>query len=353
MRFVGYIAFILLSILVLANACKKPIEEPMDTDSPYELIIPPGFPKMPVPASNPTTVKGVALGRRLFYDPILSATNTISCASCHHQNKAFADSALFSKGVNGAVGTINALSLVNIGWYQHFFWNGRAKSLEEQALEPIQNPIEMHETLPNVVAKLQKHGVYPDLFKKAFGTATISADLIAKALAQFERTMISGGTTKFDAFLASSNPGVFTKDEYQGYLLFFSETTECFHCHGGALTTTTKFENNGLEENIDNTGYGAVVHKPDSDGMFKVPALRNAEFTAPYMHDGRFKTLEQVIEHYNSGMKDSRTLFPKLKIKYEEGGLNLTEKQKQQLLAFLKTFTDTTFQHRKDLANPF
>lgn len=329
------------------------MEEPVETDRPYQLNYPAYFPKMLVPISNPTTFNGVALGRRLFYDPILSTDNSIACASCHHQNNAFADTGLFSKGVNGAIGTLNALSLLNIGWSNRFFWNGRAKSLEEQALEPIQNPIEMHETLPNVVSKLQKHGEYPNLFKKAFGTTTIRAELVARALAQFERTMISGGTSTYDAFLATSNPGVFTKEEYQGYLLFFSETGECFHCHSGALTTSTKFENNGLADKIDNTGYGAVVNKSDSDGMFKVPSLRNAVFTAPYMHDGRFKTLEQVIEHYNSGIKDSHTLFPKLKIKHDEGGLNLTENQKQQLLAFLKTFTDTTFQQRTDLANPF
>lgn len=339
---------VLISTVIVFSRCGKE-DEP---DFPYNLSIPAKFPKPIIPADNPLTVAGVKLGRKLFYDKRLSINNQLSCAGCHKPHLAFADDARYSTGAEGAIGTINAPSLINMTWYSRFFWDGRAKSLEEQVLEPIQNPIEMHETLAGVVAKVQADVQYGTLFKKAFGSSTVTAERIAKAIAQFERTMISGGTSTYDRFLQSGNPKVFTEEEYEGYLLFFSETGDCFHCHGGALTTSTKFENNGLESTIDSTGIGPVIHNSDSDGMFQVPTLRNAVFTAPYMHDGRFNTLEEVIEHYNSGLQDSRTLHPKLKIKVDEGGLQLTEEQKKQLLAFLKTMTDTAFLTRSDLQQP-
>ncbi len=332
--------------------CKKTTDTPL-ADTPYELQYPDYLPRIVIPADNPLTVNGVALGRRLFYDPIFSQNNTISCASCHKIANGFADNVQFSKGVDVAVGITNASSLVNIAWYNRFFWDGRVTSLEEQVEEPIQNPIEMHETLTNTVQKVQNHPDYPRLFKAAFGSDGVTIERLTKAIAQFERTIISAGNSTFDKFEQTNNPGVFTKDEFEGYKIFFSETGDCFHCHGGALSTTTGFENNGLNENITGTGYGKTVSKSDSDGMFRVPSLRNAVFSAPYMHDGRFNTLEEVIEHYNSGLKDSPTLHPKLKLKVEEGGLNLSESQKNQLLAFLKTYTDTAFINRTDLKKPF
>lgn len=336
---------------LLLYSCRKP--ENVPSDSPYSFNLPAYFPALPIPANNPTTVNGVALGRRLFYDPILSSNGKIACASCHRPEFSFAENLRFSKGVNDSMGHVNTSSLVNVAWYGRFFWDGRAKSLEEQVPEPIQNPIEMHENLEHVLGKLRADSQYPALFQLAFGDKNITTERLSKAIAQFERTLISAGKSKFDAFLATEDPGVFSKEEFEGYKLFFSETGDCFHCHGGALGTSTKFENNGLEAAINGTGIGKVLHNPDSDGMFKVPSLRNVVFSAPYMHDGRFNTLEEVIEHYNSGLQDSRTLHPKLKIKVNEGGLNLSETQKKQLLAFIKTFTDSNYRNESSVKSPF
>lgn len=328
----------------------------MQSNKPHDLELPKNFPQMTIPADNPMTQKGVELGRMLFYDPILSRDSSMSCASCHNLSFSFSDNGkTYSKGIDGIEGSMNAMSLVNLGWQKKFFWNGRAGSMEDQALQPIQNPIEMHETLDAVVVKLERHPKYPALFRDAFNTDEIHAGLVAKAIAQFERTLVSGNS-KYDRYFPD-NDTVLTLPEYRGKNIFFSEKGDCFHCHGGILAnnTTTGFSNNGLDESIDGTGLGGVTNNADEDGKFKIPSLRNIAFTAPYMHDGRFATLEAVVEHYSSGIKESRTLDPIMQKfdRIDEGGLKLTVQEKQDLVAFLKTFSDSSFLSNPAFSNPF
>lgn len=355
-KFFGVLAAV-LSFIFLAQSCKKNADLSQDVNAPYELNLPPYFPALPVPDDNPLTVKGVELGRMLFYDPILSKDSAVSCASCHKLSRSFSDGLKFSIGIDKQTGDMNAPAIINPGWQKSFFWNGRAKTLEEQALQPIQNPVEMHETLDNVVAKLKHHPNYPSLFRLAFGVNEMNATLIGKAIAQFERTFISSNSL-YDKYIRFGDTVFKTVEQLRGAQLFFSETGDCFHCHGGVFgsnTTTKPFANNGLDEAIDGKGLGGVTKNADDDGKFKVPTLRNVEFTGPYMHDGRFATLEEVINFYSDGLKGSRTLDPIMQKfdRVERGGLKLTAQQKKELLAFLNTFTDSSYISNPAFENPF
>lgn len=352
-RYTAVIALLAIFIVVL-HACE--VDAPLPADQPYELKLPKGFPAMNMPEDNPLTVKGVELGRMLFYDPILSGDSTMSCASCHNLSFSFSDNGKrYSTGIDGVAGSMNAMSLVNLGWQKRFFWNGRALNMEEQALQPVQNPIEMHESLDHAVEKLKHHPKYPSLFRLAFRADEIKPEHIAKAIAQFERTLVSGNSL-YDRYFPD-NDTVLTLEQYRGKNIFFSERGDCFHCHGGILlnNVTTGFANNGLDAFIDNTGLGGVTGYAVEDGRFKIPSLRNVAFTAPYMHDGRFNTLEEVVEHYSSGIRPSRTLDPIMKKfdRDEDGGLNLTSQEKKDLVAFLKTFSDSSFLTNPAFKNPF
>lgn len=306
-------------------------------------------------ASNPQTVEGIALGRRLFYDPILSSDSTQACATCHMPFRAWSDNSQFSTGVTGAIGTRNSMPIFNVAWNwnEKFFWDGRAVSLEDQALGPVVNPIEMNNTWPNAVASLQNHPTYPSLFQAAFGTSTIDSLLVAKAIAQFERTLISG-ETKFDQYLRGET--ALTASELNGFNLFMSETgADCFHCHGSAsnpLWTDNDFHNNGLDATFTDKGLGAITGNPNDDGKFKTPSLRNLFFTAPYMHDGRFTSIEEVIDHYSEGLVNSATISPLLK-NVSQGGVQLTPAEKADLKAFLMTLNDPDFIQEPDLLSPF
>ena len=248
------------------------------------------------------------------------------------------------------------MSLFNLAWKSVFFWDGRAASLREQVLQPIQNPIEMHESLSNVVVKLRAQATnYPALFARAFGTPDISPDRIARALEQFLLTQTSHDS-KFDRVLKGQ--AQFTSEEQRGFELFHTEYdprheqfgADCFHCHGGPLLQSQTFANNGLDAELKDLGRFLVTGKNGDKGKFAVPSLRNVELTAPYMHDGRFKTLEQVIEHYGRGVKRSATLDPNL-AKHPEGGVPLSAEDKKALVAFLKTLTDELFRQKpNDLA---
>lgn len=357
-----------LSTLALI-ACRKP-GSPDDGNgggadhvtTPYTLQIPANFPPMTIPADNPMTVEGVKLGRFLFYEERLSGNNTQSCASCHAQAFAFSDHGnRFSTGIDGAQGTRNSMVLQNLGWETRFFWDGRAQTLEQQILEPVENPIEMHETWPNAVAKLQADPGYQQLFLEAFGTAAIDKYKAAKAIAQFLRTMISGNS-KFDRFMRGEE--ALTPQEQLGFLLTQQEGgdpllglggqwgADCFHCHphGGARFTDGLMRNNGLDSVFTDQGQGGITGLPQDMGLFKTPTLRNVAASAPYMHDGRFATLEQVIEHYNSGGHPSPTISPFMK--FTQGGLSLTPEKKAQLLAFLHTLTDEEFLNNPAFSDP-
>lgn len=321
--------------------------------TPYTLNIPILFDeKLPdpnIPADNPLTVEGIALGKKLFYETLLSGDNSQACASCHAPSTAFTDTNRFSIGIDNIAGTRNAMPIMNMAFnYQDkFFWDGRSIGLEAQAFEPVTNPIEMHDTWPNAVSKLQAHPDYPAMFKAAFGTEIIDSVLVSKAIAQFERILISG-ESKFDKYLRFETS--LTISEQNGFSIFMNENKgDCFHCHGdpnNPLWTDNDFHNNGLDATFTDNGLGDVTGNPADNGKFKTPTLRNLAFTAPYMHDGRFNTLDEVIEHYSTGLQNSATIDPLMK-KVSNGGVNLTPQEKADLKAFLLTLTDSSF-----LTNP-
>lgn len=337
----------------------------------FQLEIPPYFGSYNerIPADNPITMEGFALGRKLFYEKKLSADNTMSCGSCHQQAKAFTDGNAVSVGIDGIAGKLSSMSLVNLMWSDNFFWDGRDASLEEQALEPIQNPIELHQSLEASIEKLIEADYGTD-FEVVFGDATITPDRIAKALAQFERALISANS-KYDRYLLDEYQP--TASERNGIQLFFTHPIagkvrggNCGDCHlgprtSGAIEGFSGFHNNGLDvqENMD-PGLFAVTANPKDSGKFKAPTLRNIALTAPYMHDGRFKTLEEVIDHYNTGLVKS----PTLDILLIEGSndvvdphsdiqLGLTDTEKQDIIAFLHMLTDEEFVTNPQFSNPF
>lgn len=315
--------------------------------TPYRFTFSRQFPPPELPADNPISNEGVALGRRLFNDKLLSVNGQQSCASCHDSNVAFTDTRRFSLGTEGQVGVRHAMPLFNLAWKQSFFWDGRAPSLREQVLMPIENPIEMHESLTNVVQKLVMDKDYPSLFELAFGSKEIDADRMARALEQFLLTLVSY-RSKFDRAIQGEES--LTEQEKRGFELFVTEYdprrgfygADCFHCHGGPFFTTHGFANNGLDDKFQDAGLGEITGREFDRGRFAVPSLRNVAVTAPYMHDGRFKTLEEVIEHYSTGVKSSPTLDPNI-AKHPPGGVPLSEADKKALVAFLKTLTDETF----------
>lgn len=342
-----------LPLLVIAVACKKDKDdEETYNPTPYTFETPAGFPQPMLPDDNPLTVEGIALGRKLFYETRLSGNNTQSCASCHNQALAFTDNGKrYSTGINNVEGNRNAQPLINLAFNLHFFWDGRAPSLEKQALQPVTNPIEMHETWPKAVAKLKQDPNYGSEFFKAFGTKAFDSTHVAKALAQFMRTMVSSNSRldkklRYEINLSSS--------ELNGLVIFMTERGDCFHCHnidGGRLLTDNQFHNNGLDSVFTDPGRAAITGSSSDMGKFLTPTLRNIALTAPYMHDGRFQTLEEVVEHYNSGGKPSATVDPLMK--HVGTGLNLSTQEKADLVAFLKTFTDSSFISNPAFSSPF
>jgi cytochrome c peroxidase len=313
-----------------------------------ENILPPNLPE-----NNPLTVEGVALGKKLFFDPILSANNTQACADCHRPQAGFSDSRRFSVGIDGSIGTRNSMPLHNLAWNYNgkFFWDGRASSLEDQIFEPVTNPIEMANTWPNAVASLQNTTNYPTLFEEAFGSKTIDSTKVSMAIAQFLRTLISANS-RFDQYQRGDL--VLTPSELNGLNIFLDENRgDCFHCHGNPLNplwTDNIFHNNGLDEFFTDKGLSNATGDPRDDGKFKSPSLRNLAFTAPYMHDGRFETLDEVINHYSEGLVYSETIDPLMK-KVGEGGVHLTEQDKADLKAFLLSLSDPSFTNNPDFRN--
>jgi cytochrome c peroxidase len=313
---------------------------------------------MNIPDDNPMTVEGVALGRKLFYESQLSGDNTQSCGDCHAPSSAFSDPNQYSTGIDGIQGNRNSMALINLGWQNFFFWDGRAATLEDQILDPITNPIEMHETWPNAVSKLDASAEYRNMFYRAFGQRGIDSLKVTKAIAQFLRTMISG-KSKYDVMykneynytLSQEEQAIYqtvTPDELAGYDLFKSlNGADCFHCHNGPLMQVQKFSNNGLDATFIDKGRGAITGNPNDDGKFKVPTLRNIEFTAPYMHDGRFSTLDEVIGHYSSGIQMSPTIDPLIEFA-GQGGVQLDAFEIDLLKKFLLTLSDQSFINNPD-----
>ncbi len=365
------IAALLLAGLVLTQlGCRRPDPDTPDAPgpgghdpTPYALEIPSNFSQMAIPADNPLTVEGVKLGRHLFYEVRLSGDNTMSCASCHGQAIAFSDGDQFSTGIQGLQGTRNSMALQNLGWEDRFFWDGRALSLEDQIFFPVPDPIEMHQSWPATVSKLQADPAYVQLFNNAFGTTTIDSVLVSKAIAQFLRTLISGNS-KFDEFMRGE--ALLSIEEQLGFQLTLMEGgdpalgqggqwgADCFHCHphGGGRFTDGMMRNNGLdgEGAWPDLGLGGLTGLPQDFGKFKTPSLRNVALTAPYMHDGRFESLEEVIDHYDSGGHPSTTIDPNMK--FTQGGLSLSPQKKAQLIAFLHTLTDMDFVTDERFSDP-
>lgn len=306
-----------------------------------------------IPNDNPQTIEGVALGKKLFFDPILSANGTQSCASCHSPQNAFADNTPTSIGIDGILGTRNSMPLFNLAWNynERFNWDGTALSLERQAEEPVENPIEMHSNWENVVNRLQAHPEYPELFRLAFKTNAITKELTTKAIAQFERTLISANS-KFDKYLLGQ--ASLTPQELNGLDVFLREDKgDCFHCHGNPnnpLWTDNNFHNNGLDTTFSDLGLGGVTGDPNDHGKFKSPSIRNLAFTAPYMHDGRFSTLDEVINHYSEGLQNSPTIDPLMK-KIALGGVQLSDQDKADLKVFLLALSDPSFINNSEFQN--
>jgi cytochrome c peroxidase len=352
-------------MVAMTAACRKDSEPDLPPSAhvttPFPLVIPPFFPPMDIPADNPLTVEGVRLGRFLFWEKKLSGNNAMSCGSCHLPEHGFSDPQRFSTGITGAIGTRQSMPLVNLGWATSFFWDGRARTLEEQIIEPIPNPIEMNETWDNATAKLRNDPAYPPMFKAAFGSEDITQDRVTKAIASFLRTMISANS-KFDQ--QRRGEYILTPEEENGFTLFMTEGgdpdvviggqggADCFHCHsiGGLLFTDHSFQNNGLDSHFSDLGRYLVTFNSLDSAKFKTPTLRNSELTAPYMHDGRFNTLDEVVDHYNSGGHPSTTVSSFMK--YQNGGLGLSDASKQNLIAFLKCLTDTSFIHNSAFSDP-
>jgi cytochrome c peroxidase len=376
-----WLAALLLVVFTFVVACNP--EDPAPTPAgdlesityapqAYTIVKPADFPEIPIPPNNPMTVDGVQLGRRLFYDPILSADNTMSCSTCHLPAGSFTDNKAVSTGIDHIAGRRSSMAILNLGYVTDgFFWDGRSKTLEDQALRPVEDPIEMHNTWQNVVAKLKTHPTYPALFRKAFGInsrAEITKELAAKAIAQFERILVSSGKSKFDKFKAG-DIDAFDEEELDGKLMFFDEgaqynlpDAQCFHCHGGETLTGGKFFNNGLDsvgslDEFVDLGLFETTGNPFDKGKFRAPTLQNIALTAPYMHDGRFQTLEQVIDQYNDngfGVVNEGAFLNNIGFPNGDGtytGLNAY--QKKAIVKFLHTLTDTDFVNNPDIQNPF
>ncbi|MEY4595415.1 MAG: hypothetical protein RIQ47_1825 [Bacteroidota bacterium] len=337
---IGLLTFFAVSFY----SCKEDELPTADGPTPYPLVIPASLPGFPIPNDNPLTVEGVELGRKLFYDPILSGNNTQSCGSCHNQGDGFTDHQLqYSTGIDGISGDRNSMPLFNIGYARDFFWDGGATTLESQAVAPIVNPIEMHEDIVNALGELSSHPEYPALFKKAFSTDSITISLVMKAIAQFERTLLSGNS-KYDRYVRGQ--ATLTPQEQNGLTVYRAAAKgDCTHCHTlGGTFTDFGYRNTGLDSIAADSGRARITLNPLDLGRFKTPTLRNISVTAPYMHDGRFATLQEVLDHYNTGFHYPVNLDPNLRAAVKG---RMSAQEMADLIAFLETLTDTDF-----LTNP-
>ncbi len=352
---------LLLALTVLLASCASsndgddPSPDAFAAPTPYALVLPPLFPTpLAQPANNPLTVEGVELGRQLFYEKALSVDNSKSCGSCHQQSKAFTDGLARAEGVGGTRHARSAMPLQNLLWEPRLTWDGAHTSLEQQARTPIENPLELHQPLSAGVARLRQTTKYPALFGRAFGQGAITEENVLKALAQFERTLISADS-RFDRYRRGQQ-SVLSADEVRGMELFSIHPNgrirggNCSDCHSGVLQTDRNFRNNGLDATFGaDLGLGALTGKPTDNGKFRVPSLRNIALTAPYMHDGRLATLEDVLDHYNEHVQfNSPNLDPLLLNTtndplQENPNLGLTAQEKKQIIAFLRTLTDSAF----------
>ena len=333
-------SLLIISIGLLAFISQK--------NTPIIFKVPKNWPKPNYDFSkNPLTEEGFQLGRNLFYDPILSRDQTISCASCHLQATGFThvDHDL-SHGIDGKIGQRNSLAIVNLAWQKNFMWDGGVNHLDVQPLAPITSKMEMDENLENVVKKLNASSFYKSLFKKAFKDTIITGQKTLLALSQFV-IQLNSSNSKYDKYIRKEIGGEFTEQEQRGLTIF---RNNCANCHKEPLFTSETFENNGLpiDTTLNDLGRMKITQNPNDSLKFKVPSLRNIQFTFPYMHDGRFKKLSEVVNHYVRSIKNSKTLSDKLKGK----PIILSHEQKIDLIVFLMTLTDTEFLFNKRFVYP-
>lgn len=366
-----------LAILFLSASCEPdpPMncatcpEEPVDreingpsTPLSYSLEVPDYLPDPILDETNPLTVEGIELGRRLFYDKIMGRDSAFACADCHQQDKAFTDGRALAIGVAGRPGTRSAMSIVNLAFNPNGFnWDGAFGKLWEQAIHPVENMLEMDEDWESVLIRLRRSDNYPERFRAAFGisrTSEITQELAVKAIAQFEMTIISADS-HFDR-VVYQNSEFFTEEEQLGAdSLFFVEDVPvgtlhpgCGHCHNKPSFGDNRFKNNGLDavNNLDDfsdKGFGEVSGSRFDNGKFRTPTLRNIALTAPYMHDGRFATLEEVLDHYATGGHGVENEDPNIT------GFSLNDRQKAALLAFLESLTDESLIEDSRFSSPF
>lgn len=320
-----------------------------------KLQVPGNFPLAEEHPDNPMTIEGIELGRKLFYDVRLSGNNKISCASCHRQDLAFSDGlALSNAGVSGAALQRHAPALFNLAWSKNgLFWDGGSKNLESQAFGPLTAVDEMHQDLYQLERELKQVPEYVTAFKLVFGEEIRSAN-VAKALSQFQRTLISAGS-RYDQYRRSEKEGSLTTMELEGMQVV---GRKCKGCHSGEMFTDDAYHNNGLDNSFSDEYEGTfqgrfrVSFDPADIGKFKTPSLRNVALTAPYMHDGRFKNLDQVLDHYQSGVKLTATTDPFVLQNSGQAGIPMTAFEKEAILAFLGSLSDYEFIHNKKISNP-
>jgi cytochrome c peroxidase len=332
-RLIYFFVFVFGSFLLTASLgfCPGP-------GSDVNFVVPPGWPQPHYDFSkNKLTEAGFKLGRKLFFDPGLSRDSSTSCSSCHTQFSGFThvDHSL-SHGINGLKGTRNSLTLFNLAWSTSFMWDGGVNNLEVQPLNPITNPVEMDNTLEHVVTRLNNSPAYRQMFYDAFGDSLATGQHVLKALAQFT-VMFESYNSKYDKYMRHEPGGEMTKEELKGLKIF---RKHCSSCHTEPLFTNYSFQNNGLPVDTELNDYGRmrITHDPADSLKFKVPSLRNIVNSYPYMHDGRFGSLEQVLDHYTNGIVKSPTLAKQLRKK-----IKLNDEDKKDLIAFLKTLSDKQF----------
>jgi cytochrome c peroxidase len=331
-------------VVSLAGCKKEEVSEQANEKITFQK--PTNFPDLSYDLSkNPLTKEGIALGRRLFYEPLLSRDNSISCASCHIQENAFTHhSHTVSHGIDDKLGKRNAPAIQNMGFMKAFFWDGGVGQLDLFPIAPIENVVEMDEKLGNVLNKLRNTQKYPELFKKAFGTTEINSERFLKVLSQFMIQMVSANS-KYDKYIRNEGQTL-TSLELSGLKIF---QQKCTSCHSTDLFTDQTYRNNGLVTKFNDLGRFEISQIESDKYKFKVPSLRNVAITQPYMHDGRFGTLQAVLNHYASGVQNTQNLDENLK-NGNNFGIALSEDEKQKIIAFLQTLTDVDFIKNPDFS---
>lgn len=348
-RFIHLLPICVMLCTLAVAACDSAGDEKPELFQGF--VQPAGFPDPDYDFSrNGVTKEGFELGKRLFFEPRLSRNNTIACGSCHIQTAAFTHHGHdVSHGIDDQLGIRNPQPIMNLAWGKEFFWDGGVFDLDLAAINAITSPVEMDENIPNVLKKLREHPEYPGLFKKAFGTEGITDARFFKALSQYMLMAVSDNS-RYDQVRRAETGAVFSPEELAGYQIF---QKNCATCHSEPLLTDRSYRNNGLAPNhVDDKGRSEVTLNDADKYRFKVPSLRNWEYTAPYMHDGRFLTLNRVIEHYRTGMVDSETLDPLFRNGDGSVGIKMTDEEKDTLIAFLTTLNDPDFVTNPLLAEP-